>query len=174
MATEMGVHGEFLNMVTIVRLAKPGGLRVVAAESVLCRHQFMILNRAASGHPNSISTEIGDRFRGNPQHVRRILLNLSVITIEAGLILPWDLAYRSRSRPRFRIASVDTSRPPGFESPRDRFSADSGVVLASVSVVPRRLHGGKNNTCLRRDRLLGTEIGIPVIPVPCSGYRAGR
>ena len=32
-------------IVTIIRLAQPGGLRTVVAESVLMRHQVLILNR---------------------------------------------------------------------------------------------------------------------------------
>src|SRR5215469_10003223 len=39
-------------MVTVVRLAKPGGLRTVLAESVLCRHQLLILNRGRERAPN--------------------------------------------------------------------------------------------------------------------------
>src|SRR5215467_1048732 len=34
-------------IVTVVRLARPGGLRSVVAESVLVKHQLRILNRAA-------------------------------------------------------------------------------------------------------------------------------
>jgi hypothetical protein len=33
-------------IVTVVRLIKPGGLRAVVAESVLTRHQILILNRS--------------------------------------------------------------------------------------------------------------------------------
>ena len=31
---------------TVIRLAKPGGLRAVVAESVLAKHQLLILNRS--------------------------------------------------------------------------------------------------------------------------------
>ena len=39
-------------IVTIVRLAQPGGLRAVVAESVLMRHQVLILNRGRKRAPN--------------------------------------------------------------------------------------------------------------------------
>ena len=39
-------------IVTMVRLAKPGGLRAVIAESVLTRHQILILNRGRKRAPN--------------------------------------------------------------------------------------------------------------------------
>ena len=40
------------SLVTLVRLAKPGGLRSVVAESVLLRHQLLILNRGRKRAPN--------------------------------------------------------------------------------------------------------------------------
>src|SRR5215472_9793976 len=39
-------------IVTMVRLAKPGGLPAVVAESVLTRHQILILNRSRKRAPN--------------------------------------------------------------------------------------------------------------------------
>jgi putative transposase len=37
---------------TLVQLAKPGGLRSVVAESVLVRHQLLVLNRGRKRAPN--------------------------------------------------------------------------------------------------------------------------
>src|SRR5216684_9354685 len=39
-------------IVTVVRLARPGGLRSVVAESVLVKHQLRILNRGRQRAPN--------------------------------------------------------------------------------------------------------------------------
>ena len=39
-------------IVTLIRLAQPGGLRNVVAESVLIRHQLLILNRGRKRAPN--------------------------------------------------------------------------------------------------------------------------
>ena len=39
-------------IVTIIRLGQPGGLRSVVAESVLMRHQVLILNRGRKRAPN--------------------------------------------------------------------------------------------------------------------------
>src|SRR5262249_48413130 len=44
-------------MVTIIRLAQPGGLRAVVAESVLMRHQVLILNRGRKRAPNLRSSD---------------------------------------------------------------------------------------------------------------------
>jgi hypothetical protein len=43
----------FLHLiVTVVRLIKPGGLRAVVRESVVARHQILILNRSRKRAPN--------------------------------------------------------------------------------------------------------------------------
>ena len=44
-------------IVTIVRLSQPGGLRSVVAESVLMRHQLLILNRGRKRAPNLRSSD---------------------------------------------------------------------------------------------------------------------
>ena len=42
-------------IVTLARLATPGGLRSVVAESVLIRHQLLILNRGRNVRPTCVS-----------------------------------------------------------------------------------------------------------------------
>src|SRR5215471_19116423 len=42
---------------TLARLAKPGGLRSVVAESVLVRHQLLFLNRGCKRAPNLRATD---------------------------------------------------------------------------------------------------------------------
>ena len=39
-------------IMTVFRLARPGGLRAVVAESVLTKHQMLILNRSGRRAPN--------------------------------------------------------------------------------------------------------------------------
>src|SRR6516225_2209205 len=47
------LHG----IVTIIRLGQPGGVRSVVAESVLMRHQILILNRGRKRAPNLRSSD---------------------------------------------------------------------------------------------------------------------
>lgn len=47
-------------IVTIVRLAGPGGLRAVVAESILVKHQLLILNR---GRKRAKSKSFGSPHR---------------------------------------------------------------------------------------------------------------
>src|SRR5215467_12949911 len=44
-------------IVIIIRLGRPGGLRSVVSESVLLRHQILILNRGRKRAPNLRSTD---------------------------------------------------------------------------------------------------------------------
>src|SRR5215467_4312693 len=69
-------------IVTVVRLAKPGGLRAVVAESVLTRHQILILNRSRKRAPN---LRVSDRMIAglctlvmNPSRVPRCGIALTV------------------------------------------------------------------------------------------------
>ena len=54
-------------IVTAVRLARPGGLRSVVAESVLVKHQLLILNRGRKRAPNP-STRSAFRYRSEAFH----------------------------------------------------------------------------------------------------------
>ena len=50
----------FLHLIaSVVRLARPGGLRAVVAESLLLKHQLQILNRGRKRAPN---LSAGERF----------------------------------------------------------------------------------------------------------------
>src|SRR5437899_7786936 len=52
-------------IVTAIRLARPGGLRSVIAESTLVRHQLSILNRGRKRAPNlRVSDRIVERLIG--------------------------------------------------------------------------------------------------------------
>src|SRR6185436_18050420 len=44
-------------IVTVARVARPGGLRSVVAESVLVRHQLLVLNRGRNRAPNLRSVD---------------------------------------------------------------------------------------------------------------------
>ena len=44
-------------IVTLARLVRPGGMRSVVAESVLVRHQLLILNRGRKRAPNLRATD---------------------------------------------------------------------------------------------------------------------
>src|SRR5262245_41037898 len=80
-------------IVTVIRLAQPGGLRAVVAESILMRHQVQIVNRGRKRAPNLRSS---DRIIAGlctlvmrPARVLRsaVVLKTSTLLDEAGGIL---------------------------------------------------------------------------------------
>src|ERR1700686_4416606 len=75
-------------IVTAVRLARPGGLRSVVAESVLVKHQLLILNRGRKRAPNLRSADrviagLCTLFMG-PVRVLRSAIVLKVLIGERG------------------------------------------------------------------------------------------
>src|SRR5215469_11214041 len=72
-------------MTTVCRLAGPGGLRAVVAESVLTKHQMLILNRSRRRAPN---LRIQDRFIAGlcslwikPSRLRKVALAFKTSTL---------------------------------------------------------------------------------------------
>ena len=70
---------------TVFRLARPGGLRAVVAESVLTKHQMLILNRSRHLAPN---LRIQDRFIAGlcslwikPSRLRKVALAFKTSTL---------------------------------------------------------------------------------------------
>ena len=47
---------------TVVRVVRPGGVRAVIAESVLTKHQLLILNRSRRRVPNFVHLGPPDRW----------------------------------------------------------------------------------------------------------------
>jgi len=73
-------------VVTMVRLAKPGGFRSVVAESVLIRHQLLILNRGRKRAPNlhSVDRTIASLCM---HFIRRTRLLCSAIVLKPSTLL---------------------------------------------------------------------------------------
>jgi len=99
------VHGIF----TLIRLAKPGGLRSVVAESILVRHQLLILNRGRKRAPNlhpvdRIVAALCTVF----MHPARILR--SAIVLKPSTLLYFHRLLR-KQKYRLLFSSRDSHRP---------------------------------------------------------------
>jgi len=73
-------------IVTLFRLAKPGGIRSVIAESVLARHQLIMLNRGRKRAPN---LHAGDRCIAGvcALFIRRARLVRSAVVLKPSTLL---------------------------------------------------------------------------------------
>jgi putative transposase len=101
-------------IVTLVRLAKPGGLRSVLAESVMVRHQLLILNRGRKRAPNLLAA---DRIIAGlcAFFVRQSRQLRSAIVVRPATLLYFHRALRQR---KYRLLfSPKARRRPGPKGP---------------------------------------------------------
>jgi hypothetical protein len=96
-------------IITVVRLAGPGGLRSVVAESVLVKHQLRILNRGRKRAPNLRAAE---RFIAG---LCTLFMNPARVLRSAIVLKPSTLLHLRRVGPR-SFASRP-SRPGGAIPP---------------------------------------------------------
>jgi putative transposase len=101
-------------IVTVFRLAKPGGPRSVLAESVLVRHQLLILNRGRKRAPN---LHAADRFIAGvcTLFIRRARLLRSAIVLKPATLL--HLHHLLIKRKYRLLFSPKRGRRPGPKGP---------------------------------------------------------
>jgi transposase InsO family protein len=101
-------------IVTIVRLAEPGGLRAVVAESVLVKHQLLILNRGRKRAPN---LRVSDRIIAGlcALFMRRVRMLRSAIVVKPSTLL--SLHAMLRTRKYQLLFSPRRGRRPGPKGP---------------------------------------------------------
>ena len=119
---------------TVLRLARPGGLRAVVAESVLIKHQMLILNRSRRSAPN---LRIQDR-------------------LIAGFCSLWIKPSRlHKVALGFRTSTLLSFHRPGS-------AQVSAVVFAKAANKTRtQRSGGRFNPGRRRDEKAQSDLGMP-------------
>jgi transposase InsO family protein len=101
-------------IVTVVRFARPGGLRSVVAESLIVKHQLRILNRGRQRAPNLRATErfiagLCTLFMNPPRLLR------SAIVLKPSTLLHLNHVLAKR---KYRMLfSPQRRRPPGPQGP---------------------------------------------------------
>ena len=102
----------FIHLVTAVaRLARPGGVRSVIAESILVKHQLLILNRSRQRAPN---LRLSDRIVAGwcALFVRPSRLTRSAIVLKPSTLLSLHQALRNRKYRRlFIVRAQGEARP---------------------------------------------------------------
>jgi hypothetical protein len=102
-------------IVTMVRLARPSGLRSVVAESVLVKHQLLVLNRGRKRAPN---LRASDRIIAGlcTLVMRRARVLRSAIALKPSTLLHFHDVLRKR---KYRILfSPKRGRRPGPQGPK--------------------------------------------------------
>ncbi len=101
-------------IVTVARLARPGGLRSVVAESALVRHQLLVLNRGRKRAPN---LRAADRIIAGlcALFMRRVRVLRSAIVLKPSTLLHLQSVMRKR---KYRMLfSPGRRRRPGPKGP---------------------------------------------------------
>ena len=102
------------SIATLVQLAKPGGLRSVVAESVLVRHQLLVLNRGRKRAPN---LRAADRIIAGlcTLFMRPARVLRSAIVLKPSTLLHLHSVLRKR---KYRMLfSLQCGRRPGPKGP---------------------------------------------------------
>src|SRR5262249_9964419 len=140
----------------VVRLAKPGGLRSVVAESVLVRHQLLILNR---GRKRAPKLRIGSSPVCVPPFIRPARLVGSAIVLKLSTLLYFHNLLRRR---RYGML---------FSPKRGRRSGRKGLEkdLIGAVVEMKRRNPSVENHC--SGGLAGCLVGIPILAPICLRFR---
>src|SRR5215472_7132767 len=116
-------------IVTVARLARPGGLRSVVAESMLVRHQLLVLNRGRQRAPN---LRAADRIIAGlcTLFMRPARVLRSAIALKPSTLLHLHSVLR---KPKYRrLFSPERGRRPGPKGP-NKALIDAVVAMASQS-----------------------------------------
>jgi hypothetical protein len=134
----------FLHLLTtIARLAGPGGARAVVAESVLVKHQLLILNRSRHRAPN---LRPADRLVAG---VCALLMRPSRLSRAAIVLQPSTLVRFQRAlvQRKYRLLFSSTVRTPGPKGPHP------DVIAAVVAMKQRNptwgVHGSRSRSAWR-------------------------
>ena len=134
-------------IVTMARLARPGGLRSVVAESVLVRHQLLVLNRGRKRAPNLRAT---DRIIAGlcTLFMRPARVVRSAIVLKSSTLLHLHSVLRQR---KYRMLfSPGRRRRPGPKGP------DKDLIEAAVAMKRRNPGWG----CPRIAQQIALAFGV--------------
>jgi transposase InsO family protein len=153
-------------LVTLAKLLRPGGIRAVAAESLLLKHQLLISNRSRRRAPNLTSVD-------------RVVLGLTTLWIRPGrlsklgaLVMPATLLKFHRAlvdrKYRLLFSSSSHRRKPGPKGP----SAE--LIAAIVEIKRRNPRFGCVRIAQQITRAFGVEIDKDIVRrVLATYYRPG-
>ena len=122
-------------IVTIVRLDQPGGLRSVVAESVLMRHQLLILNRGRKRAPNLQASD-------------RIIAGLCSLLMRPILVLRWAVVLKPATLLHFHQMLIQQKYRLLFSPKQVCRPSPKGATKALIDAVVERK---------RRNRTWGYE-----------------
>jgi putative transposase len=141
-------------VVTLVRLSTPGGFRSVVAESVLVRHQLLILNRGRKRSPNLYVHD-------------RVIAGLCIFFMRPARVLKSAIVLRPSTLLRFHKMLVKRKYRALFSAKRRRRPGRKGpaaeLINAIVEMKRRNPTWGCRRIAQRVSRAFGVEVDKDVV-----------
>ena len=136
-------------IVTVVRLARPGGLRSVIAESVLVKHQLLILNRGRKRAPNLSAAE-------------RIIAGLCVLFMNPARVLRSAIVLKPSTLLHLHSMLAQRKYRMLFSSERRRRPGPKGPNQELIDTVVEMKRRNPNWGCPRIARQITVAFGVEI------------
>src|SRR5579862_650757 len=136
-------------IVTTIRLARPGGLRSVVAESVLMRHQVLILNRGRKRAPNLRSSD-------------RIIAALCTLFIRPARVVRTAIVLKASTLLHFHKMLVKQKYRLLFSPKRVRRPGPKGPTKALIDAVVEMKRRNRTWGCKRIAEQIALAFGVEI------------
>jgi len=136
-------------IVTIIRLVQPGGLRSVVAESVLMRHQVLILNRGRKRAPNLRSSD-------------RIIAGLCTLLMRPARVLRSAIVLKTSTLLHFHKMLVQQKYRLLFSPKRVRRPGPKGPTKELIDAVVEMKRRNRTWGCKRIAQQIAVAFGVDI------------
>src|ERR1700751_5428094 len=136
-------------IVTIIRLARPGGLRSVVAESVLMRHQVLILNRGRKRAPNLRTSD-------------RIIAGLCTLLMRPARVLRSAVALKPATLLHFHKMLIQQKYRLLFSPKRVRRPGPKGPTKEMIDAVVEMKRRNRTWGCKRIAQQIAVAFGVDI------------
>src|SRR3989475_3090394 len=136
-------------IVTIIRLGQPGGLRSVVAESVLMRHQVLILNRGRKRAPNLRAWD-------------RIIAGLCTLLMRPARVLRSAIVLRPSTLQHFHKMLTNHKYRLLFSPKRVRRPGPKGPTKQLIDAVVQMKRRNRTWGCKRIAQQIAMAFGVDI------------
>jgi len=136
-------------IVTLMRLARPGGVRSVVAESVLVKHQLLILNRSRKRSRNLRASD-------------RIIAGLCALLMHPGRVIRSAIVLKPSTLLHFHRVLVKRKYRLLFSPKRRRRPGPKGPSKELIDAIVEMKRRNPNWGCPRIAQQITLAFGIPI------------
>jgi hypothetical protein len=144
-------------IVTLIRLGQPGGLRAVVAESVLMRHQVLILNRGRKRSPNLPSSD-------------RVIAGLCILMMRPARVLRSAVVLKTSTLLHFHKMLIQQKYRLLFSPKRVRRPGPKGPTKELIDAVIEMKRRNRTWGCKRIAQQIALAFGIDIDKDGSAGF----